>query len=49
MSLEKFPDFFLNFSEPEMNGESKHSYRFKSFRLDVGERQLLDNEAPVSA
>ncbi|MEP6903501.1 MAG: winged helix-turn-helix domain-containing protein [Actinomycetota bacterium] len=26
-----------------MSVEEKHSYRFKSFRLDVGERQLLHN------
>ena len=46
MSLENFPNFLLNFSEREMNGEKKHFYQFKSFRLDVGERQLLhDNNA----
>lgn len=41
MSFKKFPDFFLNFSDSEMNGAAKHFYRFKSFRLDVEERQLL--------
>jgi len=30
-----------------MKGEERHSYRFKSFRLDVGERQLLNHERPV--
>jgi predicted ATPase/DNA-binding winged helix-turn-helix (wHTH) protein len=43
MSLENFPNFLLNFSEFGMNGEEKHFYQFKSFRLDVGERQLLQN------
>lgn len=30
-----------------MNGEEKHFYQFKSFRLDVGERQLLNDNSPV--
>jgi DNA-binding winged helix-turn-helix (wHTH) protein/tetratricopeptide (TPR) repeat protein len=48
MSLENSPGFLLNFSEREMNGEAKHFYQFKSFRLDVEERQLLNNNLPVS-
>ncbi len=48
MSLENSPSFLLNFSEREMNGEAKHFYRFKSFRLDVGERQLLNEGEPVA-
>ncbi len=48
MSLEILPNFFLDFSERGMTGESTHSYRFKSFRLDLEERQLLHNESPVS-
>jgi DNA-binding winged helix-turn-helix (wHTH) protein/TolB-like protein len=47
MSLVNFPDFLLNFSVREMNGEDKHFYRFKSFRLDVRERQLLHNDVAV--
>src|SRR6266404_1394057 len=47
MSLKNFPSFLLNFSEAVMNGKEKHSYQFKSFRLDVGERQLLNNNKPV--
>ena len=47
MSLANFPDFLLNFSVREMNGEEKHFYQFKSFRLDVGERQLLNNDTVV--
>ncbi len=47
MSLENSPGFLLNFSECEMNDEEKHCYRFKSFRLDVKERQLLYNGSPV--
>jgi DNA-binding winged helix-turn-helix (wHTH) protein/tetratricopeptide (TPR) repeat protein len=31
-----------------MNGAEKHFYQFKSFRLDVGERQLLDGDTAVS-
>lgn len=48
MSLEKFPSFLLNFSEGEMSRKEMHSYTFKSFRLDLAERQLLDNNKPVS-
>jgi DNA-binding winged helix-turn-helix (wHTH) protein/TolB-like protein len=48
MSLEISPSFLLNFSECEMNGEEKHFYQFKSFRLDVEERQLLHHNLPVS-
>lgn len=49
MSLENSPKFLLNFSEVGMNcsGE-KHFYQFKSFRLNVEERQLLQNESVVS-
>ena len=47
MSLGNFPDFLLNFSVCEMNREEKHFYRFKSFRLDVGERQLTHNDKVV--
>lgn len=47
MSLENYPSFLLNFSEREMNGEAKHFYRFKSFRLDVEERQLLRDGVAV--
>ena len=39
-SLENSPSFLLYFSEREMNGEAKHFYQFKSFRLDVRERNL---------
>ena len=47
MSFENIPNFLLNFSECDMNGEDKHFYRFKSFRLNVEERQLLHNNSPV--
>lgn len=30
-----------------MAGDFTHSYRFKSYRLDLEERQLLSNDAPV--
>ncbi len=48
MSLKNYPGFLLNFSECEMTGELKHSYLFKSFRLNVAERQLLRDNSPVS-
>ena len=48
MSLEKFPRFLLNFSTADMNGAEKKSYKFKSFRLDTAERQLLNNGTPIS-
>lgn len=30
-----------------MNGKTNRSYRFKSFRLDTDERQLLNNDVPI--
>lgn len=48
MSLENYPKFVLNLSGSEMKGGEKHFYRFKSFRLDVAERQLLHHNAPVA-
>lgn len=48
MSLENYPSFLLNFSADEMNDEKKHFYRFKSFRLDVGERQLFNETEAVA-
>ncbi len=47
MSLENYPSFLLNFSEFNLNGEEKQFFRFKSFRLNVGERQLLHRNSPV--
>ncbi len=47
MSLENYSDFLLNFSVCDVNGKNRHFYQFKSFRLDVEERQLLDNGSPV--
>lgn len=47
MSLENYSDFLLNFSVCDVNGKNRHFYQFKSFRLDVEERQLLDNGLPV--
>lgn len=48
MSLEKFPTFFLNSSETDLNRQSGQIYRFRSFRLDVTERRLLNEGAPVA-
>lgn len=47
MSLKSLPGFLLNFSQYEMNGKKTHSFLFRSFRLDVGERRLLDDGVPV--
>jgi len=47
MSLENVPNFLLNFSLCNMKGEEKHLYRFKSFRLNVEERQLLHHDTTV--
>ncbi|HMS42479.1 MAG TPA: transcriptional regulator, partial [Pyrinomonadaceae bacterium] len=47
MSFGNLPNFFLNFSEREMNGEENHFYKFKSFRLDVKERQLLHHNENI--
>ena len=48
MSLQKFPKFLLKFSEGDMRGENGNFYDFKSFRLNLAERQLLDAKTPVS-
>ncbi len=48
MSLGKFPEFLLNLSESEMSREGNHSYCFKSFRLEVEDRQLFRDGVPVS-
>src|SRR5687768_14587422 len=47
MSLEKFPNFIEDFFESEMNGVDKRIYRFNSFLLNVGERQLFDGDSPI--
>jgi Tol biopolymer transport system component/DNA-binding winged helix-turn-helix (wHTH) protein len=47
MSLENLPKFLLKFSEREMKGEKRHSYRFKAFRLEVEERQLFHHDHAV--
>jgi DNA-binding winged helix-turn-helix (wHTH) protein/Tfp pilus assembly protein PilF/TolB-like protein len=47
MSLKNTPDFLQNLFRIEMSGGTSHSYRFKSFRLDIAERQLLKDEYPV--
>jgi DNA-binding winged helix-turn-helix (wHTH) protein/TolB-like protein/tetratricopeptide (TPR) repeat protein len=47
MSLKNVPSFLLNFSEGEMSRKEMHSYTFKSFRLDLAERLLLNNNNPV--
>ena len=48
MSLEKPSKFLQFFSGAKMNGSNKRSYRFKSFLLNVSERQLFDADRPVA-
>ncbi len=48
MSLKNYPSFLLNLSEIEMYGVDKHFYQFKSFQLDVTERQLLHDGETVA-
>ncbi|MGD9627804.1 MAG: winged helix-turn-helix domain-containing protein [Pyrinomonadaceae bacterium] len=43
MSLERFPSFLLNFSEGELSTKEQRSYSFRTFRLDVSERRLMEN------
>lgn len=47
MSFEKYSDFLLNLSVRDVNDKNRHFYQFKSFRLNVEERQLLNNGSPV--
>lgn len=48
MSFEKFPTFFLNSSEADLNGKNRQFYRFRSFRLDITERRLSNEGTPVA-
>jgi DNA-binding winged helix-turn-helix (wHTH) protein/tetratricopeptide (TPR) repeat protein len=48
MSLEISPSFVLNSSVCHVKSGEKHFYRFKSFRLNVEERQLFQNNSPVA-
>lgn len=43
MSLNKSSNFLRFFSEAELNGKERGSYRFKTFLLDVAERRLFDS------
>lgn len=47
MSLGKLPDFLLNISGAVMVEDEKYSYRFASFRLYVGERQLFHKNTVI--
>ncbi|MEP7149065.1 MAG: winged helix-turn-helix domain-containing protein, partial [Acidobacteriota bacterium] len=47
MSFEKSPSFVLDLSESDLNGEERHFYDFRSFRLNVAERQLLRRNSPI--
>ncbi len=48
MSLKKTPDFIQNIFGKEMSSGPHDSYRFKTFVLDVEDRQLLNNGVPVA-
>ncbi len=47
MSLEKFPSFFLNFSETDLSEKNDQLFSFRSFRLDVFERRLSNDEVTI--
>lgn len=47
MSFKKVPIFLGNLFEIDMNGNETTSYRFRSFLLDVGERQLFQEDRLV--
>ncbi|MFN0278303.1 MAG: winged helix-turn-helix domain-containing tetratricopeptide repeat protein [Pyrinomonadaceae bacterium] len=47
MSLKNSSNFLRFFSGAEMNGIEKHTYRFKSFLLNVSERQLLCEDISI--
>jgi DNA-binding winged helix-turn-helix (wHTH) protein/TolB-like protein len=48
MSLENLPSFLRKFSEGDVQDKNGHFYEFKSFRLNLAERQLLQGEKTVS-
>src|SRR6476646_5305960 len=48
MSFEKVPNSLANLFQAEMSGNNLSSYRFKSFLLDVAERQLKRDDEPVA-
>lgn len=48
MSLEKFPSFFLNFSEADLSEKTGQSYSFSNFNLEVVERRLLKDGQAVA-
>jgi DNA-binding winged helix-turn-helix (wHTH) protein/tetratricopeptide (TPR) repeat protein len=47
MSFKKSPCFVLDLSESDLKGGERQFYEFKSFRLDVAERQLLHGNSPI--
>src|SRR5215203_4453094 len=47
MSLGNAPDFLLNLLANDVNDGTKHFYCFKSFQLDIAERRLLRDAAPI--
>ena len=47
MSFEKVPNFLVNLFQAEMSADNLSSYRFKSFLLDVAERQLTCDDEPI--
>ena len=47
MSLKKSPSFVLVSSVGDVKTGEDHIYRFKSFRLNVGERQLFHKASPI--
>ena len=48
MSLENLPSFLLKFSEGDVQAQNGHFYEFRSFRLNLVERQLLQAHKTIS-
>ena len=47
MSLKRTPDFFQNIFRKEMSSGTNNTYRFKTFSLNVVDRELLNDGVPV--
>lgn len=47
MSLQKFPSFFLEFSEQDMKGKNGQFYGFGRFKLDLEEQRLSDGASQI--
>ncbi len=48
MSLKNYPSFLLNFSQGEMDDKNGCIYTFKTFRLNLAERELWNGDTKLS-